>query len=181
MFTNVGWSELLVLGVVALVVLGPERLPEAARWLASAIRKVHDFLTVGAPAPLQAAGVVAMSAGNHAQGLAWAAYRLGMPAIAVMPRTAPDTKVAGVAHWGAAVRLHGETELYTSAYPPSSLDRWAELCREWHDQGGDVHVYLDNDARGHAPHDAVALLQRLGGVPEHRATLPGGATEQGGG
>ncbi|WP_206472404.1 Sec-independent protein translocase protein TatB [Dietzia sp. KRD202] len=43
MFTNVGWSELLVLGVVALVVLGPERLPEAARWLASAIRKVREF------------------------------------------------------------------------------------------------------------------------------------------
>lgn len=43
MFTNVGWSELLVLGVVALVVLGPERLPEAARWLVSAIRKVKEF------------------------------------------------------------------------------------------------------------------------------------------
>ncbi|MCT2034263.1 Sec-independent protein translocase protein TatB [Dietzia cinnamea] len=43
MFTNVGWSELLVLGVIALVVLGPERLPEAARWLASAIRKVREF------------------------------------------------------------------------------------------------------------------------------------------
>lgn len=45
MFSNVGWSELLVLGVVALVVLGPERLPEAARWLASAIRKIRDFAT----------------------------------------------------------------------------------------------------------------------------------------
>lgn len=43
MFTNVGWSELLVLGVIALVVLGPERLPEAARWLASAIRKAKQF------------------------------------------------------------------------------------------------------------------------------------------
>lgn len=43
MFTNVGWSELLVLGVIALVVLGPERLPEAARWLASTIRKVREF------------------------------------------------------------------------------------------------------------------------------------------
>ncbi len=43
MFTNVGWSELLVLGVIALVVLGPERLPEAARWLASTIRKVKEF------------------------------------------------------------------------------------------------------------------------------------------
>lgn len=45
MFTNVGWSELLVLGVVALVVLGPERLPEAARWLASMVRKIRDFAT----------------------------------------------------------------------------------------------------------------------------------------
>ena len=52
---------------------------------------------------------IAASAGNHAQGLAWAAYRLGMPAITVMPRTAPETKVAGVAHWGATVRLHGDT------------------------------------------------------------------------
>lgn len=43
MFTNVGWSEILVLGVIALVVLGPERLPEAARWLAGAIRKVKEF------------------------------------------------------------------------------------------------------------------------------------------
>lgn len=43
MFSNVGWSELLALGVIALVVLGPERLPEAARWLASAIRKVKEF------------------------------------------------------------------------------------------------------------------------------------------
>ncbi|MCD9029685.1 threonine dehydratase [Luteimonas sp. BDR2-5] len=53
--------------------------------------------------------VITASAGNHAQGLAWAAYRLGMPAITVMPKNAPETKIAGVAHWGAAVRLHGDT------------------------------------------------------------------------
>ena len=53
--------------------------------------------------------VIAASAGNHAQGLAWAAYRLGLPAITVMPKCAPDTKVAGVAHWGATVRLHGDS------------------------------------------------------------------------
>ncbi|HEY2345107.1 MAG TPA: threonine dehydratase [Xanthomonadaceae bacterium] len=52
--------------------------------------------------------VIAASAGNHAQGLAWAGYRLRMPVIAVMPRCAPATKIAGVAHWGAVVRLHGE-------------------------------------------------------------------------
>jgi len=53
--------------------------------------------------------VIAASAGNHAQGLAWAAYRLGVPAITVMPRNAPETKIAGVAHWGATVRLHGDS------------------------------------------------------------------------
>ena len=53
--------------------------------------------------------VIAASAGNHAQGLAWAAYRLNVPAIAVMPHSAPQAKIAGVAHWGATVRLHGET------------------------------------------------------------------------
>ncbi|MCD9006234.1 threonine dehydratase [Luteimonas sp. XNQY3] len=53
--------------------------------------------------------VITASAGNHAQGMAWAAYRLGVPAITVMPKNAPATKVAGVAHWGATVRLHGET------------------------------------------------------------------------
>jgi len=53
--------------------------------------------------------VIAASAGNHAQGMAWAAYRLGIPAITVMPRCAPETKVAGVAHWGATVRLHGDS------------------------------------------------------------------------
>lgn len=52
--------------------------------------------------------IIAASAGNHAQGLAWAGYRLRHPVIAVMPRTAPQTKIAGVAHWGATVRLHGD-------------------------------------------------------------------------
>lgn len=58
--------------------------------------------------------VIAASAGNHAQGLAWAAYRLNVPAIAVMPHSAPKTKIAGVSHWGATVRLHGDT--YDEAY-----------------------------------------------------------------
>ena len=53
--------------------------------------------------------VIAASAGHHAQGLAWAAHRLGMQAITVMPRGAPQTKVAGVAHWGATVRLQGDS------------------------------------------------------------------------
>jgi uncharacterized protein YecE (DUF72 family) len=60
------------------------------------------------------------------------------------------------------VRLHGHTELYASGYAPASLDRWAQKVRRWADEGCDVHVYFDNDARGRAPHDAVALLDRIG-------------------
>jgi uncharacterized protein YecE (DUF72 family) len=59
------------------------------------------------------------------------------------------------------VRLHGDEELYTSGYRPQALDQWAERCRRWVEDG-DVYVYFDNDARGHAPHDAMALLQRVG-------------------
>ena len=58
--------------------------------------------------------VICASAGNHAQGVAWAAYRLGVPAITVMPHGAPENKIAGVAHWGATVRQHGDS--YDEAY-----------------------------------------------------------------
>ena len=58
--------------------------------------------------------VICASAGNHAQGVAWAAYRLGVQAITVMPHGAPQTKIAGVAHWGATVRQHGDS--YDEAY-----------------------------------------------------------------
>ncbi|PPU65485.1 serine/threonine dehydratase [Xanthomonas codiaei] len=53
--------------------------------------------------------VICASAGNHAQGVAWSAYRLGVQAITVMPHGAPQTKIAGVAHWGATVRQHGNS------------------------------------------------------------------------
>jgi sec-independent protein translocase protein TatB len=44
MFANVGWGEMLVLVVVGLVVLGPERLPGAIRWTATALRQARDYL-----------------------------------------------------------------------------------------------------------------------------------------
>lgn len=51
----------------------------------------------------RAKGVVAFSSGNHAQGVAWAAKRLGMPATIVMPADAPTTKVEGTLALGAEV------------------------------------------------------------------------------
>jgi uncharacterized protein YecE (DUF72 family) len=59
------------------------------------------------------------------------------------------------------VRLHGHTELYASRYADRTLDQWAERCRQWMRRGQDVHVYFDNDIRGHAPYDAVRLLRKV--------------------
>ncbi len=55
------------------------------------------------------AGVVAMSAGNHAQAVARHAGLAGIEATIVMPRFTPATKVSRTAAWGARVVLHGET------------------------------------------------------------------------
>jgi threonine dehydratase len=54
-------------------------------------------------------GVIAMSAGNHAQGVAYHAGRLGIPATIVMPSFTPNTKVMHTRGHGAHVVLHGDT------------------------------------------------------------------------
>ncbi|MBV8247626.1 MAG: threonine ammonia-lyase [Comamonas sp.] len=57
----------------------------------------------------RAHGVVAMSAGNHAQGVAYHAQRLGLRAVIVMPRFTPGVKVERTRGFGAEVVLHGDT------------------------------------------------------------------------
>jgi len=57
----------------------------------------------------RAAGVVAMSAGNHAQGVAYHAQRLGVHAVIVMPRFTPVVKVERTRGFGAEIVLHGDT------------------------------------------------------------------------
>lgn len=54
-------------------------------------------------------GVIAASAGNHAQGVALAANKLGMDAYIVMPKTTPEIKINAVKRYGATVILHGNT------------------------------------------------------------------------
>src|SRR3954469_16962574 len=53
-------------------------------------------------------GVICMSAGNHAQAVAYHATRLGIPATIVMPETTPFVKVAATKAYGAHVLLEGE-------------------------------------------------------------------------
>lgn len=59
-------------------------------------------------------GVIAASAGNHAQGVAIAAQHRGIKALIVMPRTTPQIKVAAVRSYGARAILHGDG--YDDAY-----------------------------------------------------------------
>src|SRR4051812_36584730 len=59
-------------------------------------------------------GVICASAGNHAQGVALAAKRRGIPALIVMPQTTPSIKVSAVRALGGEVVLHGDE--YDSAY-----------------------------------------------------------------
>ncbi len=59
-------------------------------------------------------GVIAASAGNHAQGVALAANKLGLQAVIVMPKTTPEIKVNAVRLLGAEIILHGNA--YDDAY-----------------------------------------------------------------
>jgi threonine dehydratase len=79
-------------------------------------------------------GIIAMSAGNHAQGVAYHAKRLGIPATIVMPEFAPFTKVEQTRKFGARVMLTGDT-----------LDASAVAAREVGDKDGlaFVHPYDD--------------------------------------
>ena len=81
-------------------------------------------------------GVIAASAGNHAQGVALAGNRLGIQATIVMPRTTPSIKVESVKALGATAVLYGDT--YDEAYAHSQ-----ELA---HKEGlAYVHPYDDED------------------------------------
>ena len=81
-------------------------------------------------------GVIAASAGNHAQGVALAAQRLRCPATIVMPVTTPDIKVDAVRARGARVVLHGDTYDEAAAHA-HSLERRHKLTY--------VHPYDDPD------------------------------------
>jgi threonine dehydratase len=83
----------------------------------------------------RAAGVIAISAGNHAQGVAWAARAAGVHATVVMPAAASPTKVAACRGYGAEVVLHGAT----------IGEAWAEMER-LRDERGLTFVHPFDDA-----------------------------------
>ncbi|MEW5973224.1 MAG: threonine ammonia-lyase, biosynthetic [Pseudomonadota bacterium] len=78
--------------------------------LRGAYNKIHHLHTRGE----LGSGVIAASAGNHAQGVALAAQRMGLRAVIVMPATTPAIKVNAVRRRGGEVVLHGDA--YDEAY-----------------------------------------------------------------
>ncbi|MBL8702529.1 MAG: threonine ammonia-lyase [Alphaproteobacteria bacterium] len=68
-------------------------------------------------------GVIAMSAGNHAQGVAYHARRLGVPALIVMPRGTPFTKIERTEALGARVALEGDNLTEAAAYAQARAAR----------------------------------------------------------
>lgn len=102
----------------------------------------------------RARGVIAMSAGNHAQGVAYHAQRLGLRAVIVMPRFTPGVKVERTRGFGAEVVLHGDT-----------LDEARTHARTLAAQQGLVFVHPYDDEAIVAGQGTVAL-EMLADVPE---------------
>jgi threonine dehydratase len=99
-------------------------------------------------------GVIAMSAGNHAQAVAYHAARLGIPATIVMPVTTPFVKVAATRSHGAEVVLHGET-----------LTESQTRCEAIQAERGLALVHPYDDARIIAGQGTIAL-EMLEEVPD---------------
>ena len=91
-------------------------------------------------------GIVAMSAGNHAQAVAWHAQRLGIAATIVMPRYTPNIKTEHTRRFGAEVILHGEI-----------LAESEQLARQLAEQRGLTLVHPYDDPQVIAGQGTIAL------------------------
>ena len=60
-------------------------------------------------------------------------------------------------------RFHGKEKLYSSCYSHEELQEWAKTFRGCLEEGKDIYVYFDNDAKGYAIQNARELLRFLGG------------------
>lgn len=107
-------------------------------------------------------GVIAASAGNHAQGVALAAKKLNCAATIVMPVTTPQIKVQAVMALGAAVTLHGDS--YTDAY-----DYAIKLAKE--QRSTFVHPYDDPDVIAGQGTIGMEILRQHTG-PIHAIFVP---------
>jgi threonine dehydratase len=110
-------------------------------------------------------GVIAMSAGNHAQGVAYHANRLGISAVIVMPRHTPNVKVEHTREHGAEVILHGDT-----------FDESSQFTRKLARQSGRtlVHPYDDELVMAGQGTIAVEMLAQQPGLDVLIVPIGGG-------
>jgi threonine dehydratase len=117
------------------------------------------------PADVLAAGVVTASAGNHAQGVALSAQRLGLSAVICMPVTTPAIKVDSVKRMGATVRLVGDTFDETNAF---ARDLAASEGRAFIPPFDDPDVIAGQGTVG------MEILRQVGSKPLHAIFVPVG-------
>ncbi|MCY6485030.1 threonine ammonia-lyase [Clostridium aestuarii] len=110
-------------------------------------------------------GVIASSAGNHSQGVAYAAQKLGVKATIVMPKTTPLIKVSATKNYGANVVLHGD--FYDEAYTKAK-----ELQEE--NNYVFVHPFDDLDVIAGQGTIAVEILEDLKDIDYILAPVGGG-------
>ncbi|HWJ71258.1 MAG TPA: pyridoxal-phosphate dependent enzyme [Sphingobium sp.] len=117
----------------------------------------------------RARGVVGVSSGNHAQGVAWAARRLGIAATIVMPRDAPRAKLAATRALGAQVQLYDRASEDRDAIAAGLVARTGATL---------VHAYGDPwviEGQGTAGIEAAAqLIERIGRGPDRIIACCGG-------
>lgn len=122
------------------------------------LQQVHSFKLRGAYNKLfnlsesqKQRGVIAASAGNHAQGVALSAEKMGLKATIVMPSTTPDIKVSAVRSLGATVVLSGD-----------SFDAASEYCQQLAQEHGYtlIHPFDDPDVIAGQGTIAKELLQQ---------------------
>lgn len=98
----------------------------------------------------RAAGVIAMSAGNHAQAVARHAGLLGVSSTIVMPRFTPATKVTRTQGWGATVVLHGDTLAEAAAHAHALAEQQGRIF---------IHPYNDDAVMAGQGTLALELLE----------------------
>lgn len=111
-------------------------------------------------------GVVAASAGNHAQGVAWGSQRLGIPATIIMPRNAPLVKIQNTQALGAEVILEGNT--YADAF---------SLAQKISAEGSRkilIHAYEDPDIIAGQGTIALEILEQIPGLDVIVGAVGGG-------
>lgn len=112
-------------------------------------------------------GIITISAGNHAQGVAYAAARLGIKAVVVMPETAVASKVEATRGYGAECILHGDVHSAFEKLQEVQQDRGLTLVHPFDDPmliAGQGTVGLELLEKDGAPFDAVVVGVGGGGL-----------------